>query len=429
MEEDNKKIFDLALKGEKIKNIANDNYLSEGAILGKFKTLEKQNNPNYNPMLAYDIMMMRNINRNLIDKDELDEIVKMILEGFMLIEIAYIKNLSIDNINKMLNTYNLVTSPYYNPDLYSKINKALNKTMSLDDLVLFKRLAYLQHLGANLDDYPKIPLIKRYDKLKRCYLMVEDLLNDNFDSFKQLLERYHLNTDTLALMIREEDDIQFLNNCVDSITKQKIKLKYEQRKEELERRSIKINHEEENEKFYIIYKNINFWILFMISFRLSIYDFAKFVNIKDVKKLYNIIFDRVKELDGKYVNAFGYINEKVSDENMLEAKRFYQKYLLMKKIDNEKALKMLDFLKDKEFFTLLKSNKKIKDMSNDERLIICNYWIKYAMPIQKLPYSINDLNTYCRPLMNEQIKMVEEYNRETLKIYQRQLYRKKTNKK
>ena len=416
MVEDNK-IFDSALNGEKIKDIASSNHLSEVAVLNRLKALE-----NNDPSLAYDIMMMRNINSNLIDKDELDEIVKMIFEGYMLIEISFIKEISIDNINKLLNNYNLITSPYYNPLLYSKINKALNKTMNLDDIILFKRLANLQHLGINLDNYPQIPLIKRYNRLKKCYLMIEDLLNDNFISFKQLHEKHHLKTDTLALMIREEDDIKFLNNYVDSITKQKVKLKYEQRKNEIEHHTIVIeNKENEKDKFYLVYKNIHFWILFMITFRLSIYDFAKFLNIKDVKRLYKVIFDRVKQLDGKYINAFGYINEKVSSENVLKAKRFYQKYSLMKKVDNEKALKMLDILKDKDFVSLVESKKKIKDMSIEERLIICNYWIKYAIPIQKLPYSINDLNNYCRPLMEEQINDVEEYNRETLKIYRRQI--------
>ncbi len=425
MKEYNNEIFNSALNGEKIKDIAAKNYICEAGIFNKFKNLLNQNNSNYNPQLAYEIMLNRNINSKLIDKDELDEIVKMIFEGYMLIEIAFLKKISIENIHKLLNNYNKVTSPYYNPELYNKINNILTKPININDTKLLKRLYELEKLGANLDDYPKIPLIKHYNKLKRCYLMIEDLLNDNFISFKQLHEKYHLKTDTLSSIIKEEDEIKFLNTCVDPITKQKIKLKYEQRKLQLEHYAIVIeNKDEEKDKFYLVYKNINFWILFIISFKLSIYDFANFLNIKDVKKLYNIIFDRVKELDGKYINAFGFINEKVSKENILEAKRFYQKYLLMKKIDNNKATKMLDILKDKEFYDLVKSKKKIKDMTVEERLIICNYWVKYAIPIQKMPYSINELNFYCRPLMNEQIKAVEEYNRETFKIYQRKLQRK-----
>ena len=413
-------IFEDVLKGEKFKKLSQKYNTCELSIINKIKTLENTNSQNYDPKLAYNIMMMRNINYNLIDKDELDEIVKMIFEGYMLIEIAFFKQISIAKINKLLKTYNLITSPYYNPDFYLKINKTLDKTMKLDDLTLFKRLYNLEKHGLKLDDYPKFHLIKRYENLKRCYQMIEDLLNDNYTSFKQLQEKYHLRTDTLALIIREEDNIKFLNNCVDPITKQKIKLKYEKRRLELEHRPIIVeNNNSDKDKFYTIYKNINFWILFMISFKLSIYDFAKFLNIKDVKKLYNVIFDRVKELDSKYVNAFGYINEKISSDNLNEAKRFYQKYSLMKKIDNNKALKMLDFLKDKDFFLLVESKKKIKDMTDEERLIICNYWLKYAMPIQKIPYSMNDLNTYCRPLMKDQIKSVEEYNHETLKIFQR----------
>ncbi len=418
------KIFSLALEGEKIADIANKCNICEVGVFNKLKTLENENHPNYNPKLAYDIMMNRNI-KDIIDKDELDEIVKMIFNGYMLMEIAFYKDLTINDINKMLNTFNTLTSPYYNPNFYRKINHLINKTMKLDDITLFKRLKHLENLGANLDDYPKIPLIKRYNKLKRYFLMIEDFLNDNYLSFKSLQEKYHLRTDTLALMIREEDDLKFLNNFVNPVTKQTIKLKYEKRKLELERNTITIeNHNEEKDKFYLVYKNINFWILFIISFKLSIYDFAQFLNIKDVKKLYNVIFDRVKELDGKYINAFGYINEKVSKENILEAKRFYQKYTLMKKIDYNQALKMLDILKDKEFYSLVESKKKIKDMTLEERLIICNYWVKYAMPIKNLPYNMNDLKEFCRPLMEEEILKVEEYNKETLKMFQRKLHRK-----
>ena len=96
----------------------------------------------------------------------------------------------------------------------------------------------------------------------------------------------------------------------------------------------------------------------------------------------------------------------------------------MKKVNKEQALKMLDILKDKDFNTLVKSKKKIKDMSREERLIICNYWLKYAMPIYKLPYSENELNTYCKPLIEDQLNNIIEYNKETNIIYQRNLYRK-----
>ena len=61
MEEDSKLIFNAALKGEKIKDIATEYHLSEADILKKFKTLEDEKHPNYNPNLAYKIMMNRNI--------------------------------------------------------------------------------------------------------------------------------------------------------------------------------------------------------------------------------------------------------------------------------------------------------------------------------------------------------------------------------
>ena len=149
MEECNKKIYELALNGEKIKDIAIKLNLSETFILNRLKDLENKDNPNYNPSLAFKIMMKKNIS-NPIDKDEFDEIVKMIFEGLMLIEIAFKKNITVKDINKLLSTYTIKTNPYYNPNLYTKINQKLAKTMNLDDLTLFKRLRDLERLGANL---------------------------------------------------------------------------------------------------------------------------------------------------------------------------------------------------------------------------------------------------------------------------------------
>ena len=180
---EDKKIFADLLNGEKLKDIAFKYHLSETSILNKLKSLENNKNPNYNPKLAYEIKMARNLNSNLIDKDELDEIVKMIFDGYMLIEIAYKKDLSIERINKILNIYNIKTSPYYNPIFYGQINKMISKTMSLDDLTLFKRLAVLEKIGVNVDSYTQIALVKRYNSFKRCYQMIDDLLNDNYETF------------------------------------------------------------------------------------------------------------------------------------------------------------------------------------------------------------------------------------------------------
>ena len=378
--------------------------------------------------MANNIMIERNINNYFVDKDELDEIIKMIFDGYMLIEISYIKNLDLKEINKILNNLNLSTSPYYNPDLYINLKNKLDKTMKLDDNILFKRLAYLEKQGVNLNDYPKFSLIKRYFKLKKCLRMLEDLLTDNYLNLNDLLRKHNLSTCCLAPIIRGEDDIKLLDNYVDPITKQQILLKYEQRRQKIEHQTINIssNQDEDKDKIYKVINNSLFWLLFMIHFRLPVYELANILDIKNVKKLYYVLFDKAKTLDSKYLNIFEYIQQYiVSSNNLSEAKRFYNKFLLMKKIDKEKAIKMLDVLKDKDYFKLVNSKKNIKNMSIEERLIIANYWIKYALPIHKLPYSKADLNEYIRPLKYDEIASIEDYNKETLNVIKRNLKKNK----
>ena len=417
------KLFLLAKENIPIKEIAQRLDISEALIFKKLKELE-DNNIN----LSNNIIFLRNIDNYFVDKDELDEIIKMIFDGYMLIEIAYIKNIDVEKINKILKNLNISSSPYYNPNLFIKLKNKLAKTMKLDDNTLFKRLVYLESNGVNLNDYPKFSLIKRYFKLKRCLLMLEDFLNDNYLNLKELLRKHNLSTGCLAPIIRGEDDIKLLDNYVDPITKQQILLKYEQRRQKVEHQpfSINSNQDEDRDKIYKVMDNSLFWILFMIHFRLPVYELANILDIKNVKKLYDVLFDKVKDINSKYLNAFGYIQQNIiSSSKLSESKIFYNKFLLMKKIDKDKAIKMLDVLKDKDYFNLVNSKKSIKNMSIEERLIIANYWVKYALPIHKLPYLNSDLNEYIRPLKYDEIANIEDYNKETLNIIRRNLKKNK----
>ena len=57
MEEFNNKIFEAALNGEKIDVIAYTYDISKSKVLKLLNTLEDKNNPNYNPNLAYNILI------------------------------------------------------------------------------------------------------------------------------------------------------------------------------------------------------------------------------------------------------------------------------------------------------------------------------------------------------------------------------------
>ena len=406
-------VYNLSLQGLSVNQIANELSCSNQTIYKHLRILDNQ----------YLIFKNSLLREKIIDKDELDEIIKMIFDGYMLIEIAIIKNKTIDDINNILHNLNMSSSPYYNPKFYLNIKQKLNKTMKQDHNLLFKRLRNLEQKGYNLDEYPKIKILKEYEVLKKCFALIEDFLSDNYDSLQQLVLKHHLKSDMLHLIVTEKDQFNFLNNYVDSITKQKIKLQYQKRKLEVTKKVISYaSDNEDKEKIYSLSNNSTFWVLFAITFKVSAFELANMLNIKDSKKVYCILFDKAKILGNRYINGYNYVNYNASlnSENLLIAKRFYQKYLLMKHINHDEAFKMLDELKDQEYYSLVKSKKTLKDMTEEERLIIAKYWVKYAMPIDNMPYSKADLNTYCRPLMALEINEIEEYNKETLIMIKKQ---------
>ena len=80
------------------------------------------------------------IDRNFVDKDILNEIAKMVFEGYTLYEISFYLNIPYKEVERFLETFNMASSPYYDPNFYIRIKDRLAKTMKLDNTILFKRL-------------------------------------------------------------------------------------------------------------------------------------------------------------------------------------------------------------------------------------------------------------------------------------------------
>ena len=110
-------------------------------------------------------------------------------------------------------------------------------------------------------------------------------------------------------------------------------------------------------KIHSIVKNGRFWILFLLTFKISISDLAKMFKIDDVKELHERLFRKAEEINNIYYRALKYLDYTSSSENLQTAINFYKEYMEAKKNDLEKAKKMIKNIDDQDFITLDKKEK------------------------------------------------------------------------
>ena len=138
------KIFDLALKGLSYRKIADTLYFTkEGTIRDLINSLNNPLHENYNPDLYARILMEKSLHSNiLVDKDLIDNVVRMILDGYLSIEIAVLNNLNKDDYRRILSI--IKDGTYYSEDFISKIKEKLRKTNRMNVNEKYKRIWRLE---------------------------------------------------------------------------------------------------------------------------------------------------------------------------------------------------------------------------------------------------------------------------------------------
>ena len=417
--EDDKIIFELAKQGMSDEKIAIHIHYNRESVYKRIKTLITEEHPNYNPSLYSQILIERSlINNPIVDKDLLDNIVNMILNDYLLIEIAVFTNLKKNELEKILFKIKENKSNYYDATLIAKINKHLSKNKLEENINQFKRILKLekQYPTIKLEDYGFN--LKSYRYWQRCNAVINDFLYDTTD-LQILGMRYNMNFNSIRNIINQTDKGQFLQKYYDKEAINTIKQLYRKSIENIDIKLKTYNNSDpiDNEKINKIANNSRFWILFLLTFRISINDLAKMFKIKNIEKLHNVLVERASFLSISYEKALKYLDNNFDSQNLPKAINFYKEYIKAKQTNLKKAKEMIKVIDDYEFLKLLKSGKKISEMTADEHRLIADYWVKYALNVRALPYDLKALNKYCIPYREEEIKKIKDYNCETSVLY------------
>ena len=418
-----KKIINLSLQGYSPREIADTlTYIDEPAINSLIRSLNTVNHPNYNPKLYNTILMEKSLKiNNVIDKDLIFKVADMILNNYLPIEIAVLNNLTEHDLNQVI--YNIKSSTYFDEKKVKRIKEKLHETASLKVNIKYQRILKLEK------QYPNIKLedfgfdLVNYRRWQLNFKMIEDFLENDLDC-TTLAIKYNLAKSTVRNLLTNNDSSHFLENNFAKETCEQISNLYHARIDD-EVKKIDIKPKETvDPKIESITKNGRFWILFILTFRISINDLAKMFKISDVKKLHDNLFLKAEDLNSIYHRALHYLDYSSSSANLEKAINFYKEYMIAKKTDIEKAKQMLKMIDEQDFMNLIKSHKRIDTMSEEEHRLIADNWVKFALSSRDFPYKLSSLNKYCLPYHEEEIKKIKDFNVETSRMNQRLVYQK-----
>ncbi len=417
-----KKIIELSLQGYSVHEIADKlPGSSESTINLLINSLNKASHPNYNPKLYNNILMEKSLRiNNVIDKDLIFNVVDMILNNYLPIEIAVYNNLTMQKFNQIM--YNIKNLTYYDEKMIEKIKNKLHEQASLNSNLKYRRILKLEK------EFPNIILenygfdLTHYRHWLQNIKLVEDFLTTGLD-VTTLAIKYNLANTTVRNVLNNTDSAHFLENTFDKETCEKV-LKLYNFLNNKKNKQIDFKVKKVDSKIESITKNCRFWILFLLTFRISIDDLAKMFKIVDVKQLHENILKKAEDMNSIYFRALTYLDCNNNSDNLPTAISFYKEYMNAKKHNLEKAKKMIKIIDEQDFISLINSKKRIDKMTEEEHRLIADNWVKFALSSRDFPYKLVSLDKYCLPYHEEEIKKIKAFNLETSRISQRLIYQK-----
>lgn len=416
-----KKIIELALQGYSTRKIADSlSDFSEHSINDLIKSLNDINSPNYNPKIYSNILMERSLRlNNFIDKDLIFKVKTMILDGYLPIEIAVLNNLTLSEYEKVI--YNIKHLTYFDEEMLNKIKTKLHEANNIKTINKYRRILKLEKQFPNLklEDYGFE--IVNYRRWQENFKLVNDFLENNLD-LAILAMKYNIAKTSVRNLLTNSDAYHFLENNFDLETKERVIKQYYAKINE-EPKKLDITFKKVEPKIESITNNGRFWILFLLTFRLPISALAKMFKIKDEKQLHESLFYKAEDLNGIYPRALYYLDCNSDFTNLEKAINFYKEYMDAKKNNLPKAKEMIKLIDERDFFTLIKSNKKIDKMTKEEHRLIADNWVKFALSSRDFPYQLSSLNKYCLPYHEEEINKIKSFNLETSRLSQRMAFK------
>ena len=415
-----REIFSMALKGMTYSEIADELKIDPDDVYDVVATLRDENGINYNVELYSAIQTERALRRSFIDYDKLFKIMNLIKEGYSFLEISVMMNLKDeDEVKKTLDILKRNSKEDY--DILMNIYR---KNIKDNKFVVFERIRRLENDGVDFTAYNNSKLYNDYLKYKKRKDIIYTFMNYNtniyelaktFATDKKKIQEYLKNTDGFVEKVLSKKQVK--------IFYEKAKAALEQYKEQKALNVLTMHNKAISDKntdhaeqdFTRVGINFDYYVKLILSFKLTLEEIARLINIEPTAELYNFFINNSDDIVKQAIKFnFDEPNRNFGNFSHYEkAQKFTRDFsiaCLLK--DQEKRKQCLDFLNDKTFFQVIRKHPSYMELSEEEKKIVFEFRIKYVLTYERLQeitrYYIRGFHV---PLeLKEESKRVDDYN-------------------
>ena len=413
-------IFEQALLGISYNEIAKNVNLPYNEIKAIIKSLDDPKSSNYNVALFNKIKLEQSLSKRFIDYDKLDQIIELIRYGYSFLEIAITMNFESENEVERF----LAVLKKNLKDDYSRLMNIYHRNLEKNKFVVFERIRRLENDGVDFNAYNNSKLYNDYLKYKKRKDIIYTFMNYNtnieelaktFAIDKRKIQEYLKNTDGFVEKVLPQKQVK--------IFYEKAKAVLEQYKEQnalnvltKHNKAISNKHADQAEQdFTRIGINFDYYVKLILSFKLTLEEIARLINIEPTTELYNYFINNSDDIVKQAIRFnFDEPNRNPSDFSHYEkAQKFTRDYgiaYLLK--DQEKRKQCLDFLNDKTFFQVIRNHQSYMELSEEEKKVVFEFRIKYVLTYEKLQEITKYyIRSFYVPLeLKNESKRVDDYN-------------------
>ncbi len=369
---------------------------------------------------------------NLIELIKLDEkinlynllsVLYLLGTGKSFIEVAIYLKIKESEVKRIVEEFGLIRSLVSNQDLYRIIWEQEKSFENQPIEVLYKKYAELEEqYHCNLKDYSSEIRINQYTSYKRKFQLVEEYLRSDFQlTDNYLATKYNLEVATLKSIITSKEELMKVTSLENA--EKILAYRYQNAKEQRsciaeEYGPLKNKPYVTDEKIFKIINNLGFYFQIIVTFRLSLEDFALIMKYPNLDNLKSALIFELGNKSTTQQNALKYILATYQGKNILkcqEAVRFVNTYVSLKREGKkEEALKMYkDLYQVDQDFDILFKEKANKTLTRDEeKLIALKYKVKYAVPWSLFPFlkaNVMDMETPLPKELRDEYELNEKY--------------------
>lgn len=400
------KIIDLALQGFSNMEIAKRLNLDVYQVQFCIESLGRLNHQNYDLDTLQKIQIERNLaQRKIIDKDLINDVKRLVFQGFTYPEIACIIERNETEVQEAIN-YGLKekSSIYYDEELFQKVHAKLKENEKAE-FYFFQRMSQMELDGIKLDKYAdKNSLVMtRYRFLQKIrkflfYCLQSDLSKET----NELAIMFDLSSSTVYEILTGKNYKDFILQFISLEAYQNLLKKWKdmaEEKKQLNRFKYE-NSLSESDKQRIRQMNSQmfFWFQVLFTFRPAIEDFAKIVHVSNVAELKQELYKASYAQSEYYSIALDYYFERTASYREEKKDHFEKTQKFLKELsiaqikkEKQKYQELISKITDNKVQFLVRSRKKLEDMTEEEIKLICEFRIKYAYPYSELLYSRDSL--------------------------------------